>query len=47
MIAALRGACSGRNEVVGKLDGLAGTVDRALDQQVKVVRRDSEVMDKR
>ena len=32
MTAALRGAGIGRNEVVGKLDGLAGTVDGALKQ---------------
>ena len=47
MIAALRGAGIGRNELVGKLDGLAGMVNRALEQQVKMVRRDSEVIDKR
>ena len=47
MSVVLRGARIGRNKVVGKLDELAGTVDRALEQQVEVVRWDPEVTDKR
>ena len=47
LIAALHGAGVGRDEVVGKLDELAAKLDQALEQQVEVVKWDSEVMDKR
>lgn len=47
MVAALRSAGNGGNNIIGKPEGLPGTVDRALEQQVEVVRWDPEVTDKR